>query len=248
MDHTKLQPMDLSTKNSGRWVLAGLAGVVLLITACGSQQQKHQMLTFFFDGVPDPGSASSPVPTGEAEMVEKKRRGFVPVVRRVIFHEPFELKDCKDCHKSAHSQALVKDEPRLCYDCHGKILKKMTFVHKPAEDGTCKACHLPHKSPYDFLLPKPEVQLCNDCHDPVNTLAFVHTPIADGHCSVCHDPHGGKNAMYLKAEADAHCAQCHEPEKMMVLEAHQHVGEQRCMDCHDPHQSDIKGLLRAKAL
>ena len=145
----KLPLMDLSAKNRG-WLLLGLVGAILLITACGTQQQRHGLLTFFFDGVPDPGTEQQ-VAEVKAESAKKKRRGFVPVVQRIIYHEPFELKDCQDCHKSAHSQALLKDEPQLCYDCHGKMLKKMTFVHKPAEDGTCKACHLPHKSTFDFF-------------------------------------------------------------------------------------------------
>jgi predicted CXXCH cytochrome family protein len=239
--------MGLCTKSSGRIHLlfaAALLLVGLFVTACGTHQ-RYKVLTFFFEGVPEPGSELVVAEAvSEASTTSKpKRKGFTPVVTKMFMHEPFELKECKNCHKTKHSQALLKEEPQLCYDCHGKMLKRMTFVHKPAEEGNCKACHVAHQSPHWFLLPKPELNLCNDCHDPVNTQEFVHTPVAEGQCSKCHNPHGGKNAMYLPAEGDLLCAECHEPDEMMALEVHKNVGEQSCTPCHTVHQSSVKGLL-----
>ena len=244
--------MVLFKKNSdpiGRWAVRGAVLIVgLLMTACGTEQ-RHKVMTFFFEGVPEPGEAGRVAETEVAtvEQIEPERVGFQPVVKKWFYHEPFELKACKDCHQSEFSQALLKDEPKLCYDCHGKILKKMEFVHKPAEDGTCKLCHTAHKSEVAFLLPKPELQLCNDCHKPMDNLKFVHTPVAEGHCSYCHNPHGGKNKLYLIAEGDDLCAECHEPDKMEQVSGHEEIADRQCLECHDAHQADQKGLLIAGA-
>lgn len=166
-----------------------LLGAMLLVAACNNPDQQHNVLNFFFDGVPDP-NAQPETQTADPKL-PGKRKSFEPVSLKRYLHEPYALKDCSDCHKSNRSQALLKPEPQLCYDCHGRILKKMTFVHKPAAEGNCKVCHLAHESPYIGLLPKPEIDLCHDCHEPDKMKVLpAHADMGQQTCGVCHDPHG----------------------------------------------------------
>ncbi|MFT5123509.1 MAG: putative CXXCH cytochrome family protein [Kiritimatiellia bacterium] len=238
-----------SSRNNDRpwsWpigVLIALGWMLVLSVGCESTR-KHAVLNFFFDGVPVPGgtqTSAEPQPSAAPVKVVNKT---APVAPKFILHEPFELKECADCHKSTFSQALVKEEPLLCYACHGKIMKKMTVLHKPSGDGTCKLCHLAHKSPYDYLLPKPELELCNDCHDPVNTLPVVHEPIVKGQCSVCHNPHGAHDPFLLVTIGNPLCYDCHKAETFAHTPGHKEMGERACTECHDPHQSQFPDLLK----
>lgn len=244
--------MALSTKNKGAVpykviLLAGLLGVTLLagLSSCATQR-RYELLTFFFDGVPDPNAP----PPEKSESSSKKQGPRAKTAADVplplfFVHEPYAERSCDDCHESKFSQTLVKEPPALCFGCHGKMTKKMTFIHDPVKEGSCSDCHEPHKSRYEFLLTRSMPKLCGTCHDSLWDLDVVHEPVRKGECASCHNPHGGTDKFFLVETGDGLCLECHEQEPLLKTEAHKDLGLQRCMDCHDPHQTDRPHLLKA---
>lgn len=103
---------------------------------------------------------------------------------------------------------LCAKEPAGCVDgsCHlavQKRLKKSPFVHEPARDGSCTACHEPHANGRPGKLRKPLGAVCYGCHDDVGSRVrggkSVHRMIAQDKCQACHDPHGSEREHLLVA-------------------------------------------------
>lgn len=151
-----------------------------------------------------------------------------------FIHTPVKNGECTGCHSphaSDYEKLLLVDPAKLCFSCHGgsrpgaeaaNIQLKVEykeFVHEPAADGDCSACHQTHAADYPYLLseafPKGNYAtgeadtytLCFGCHDsdllekPTTTttnfrnarenLHYLHLNGEKGrNCIVCHDAHG----------------------------------------------------------
>ena len=88
-----------STVRSWRWPCAWFAFACFVSAAllgCGTPEKRYEVLSFFFDGVPNPNAELA------AQTSERVRRsgGTVALVR----HKPFVDENCVACHKSAEQR------------------------------------------------------------------------------------------------------------------------------------------------
>lgn len=172
-----------------RWLLAGLLlGCFLL--GCGSPQRRYRVLSFFFDGVPNPDA-----PKGQKGSFVTGKSG-----NPIYVHKPYEEKHCDSCHENTTDVfSMIKVNPEVCGGCHYKILTQYPRMHGPVASIKCLMCHNPHQSAEKHLLKLPSPKLCVQCHEPptLNPRTPEHTdPKAD--CISCHSGHGGTNRQFLK--------------------------------------------------
>ena len=161
---------------------------------------RHETLTFFFDGVPPLGPESLQGESLDPNSPELAQTGQAPAW---YVHEP--RKDCTICHgkrkqRSFSSQTyLTAPVPKLCYNCHADYTASAPFVHGPVAVGQCLICHNPHKSKIEHLLISPEPGLCYQCHD-VDTIELIaaHLPNQLSSCTNCHNAHAGSAKALLK--------------------------------------------------
>jgi len=178
---------------------SGLTIMFLLLASC-DEAERHEVLTFFFDGVPPlHGETSAAVPTARKE---EKTAGS-PAAGWTV-HEP--VKDCTQCHGEQRGKGfagkvrLMAEVPQLCYRCHKEFSTLESWVHGPVATGDCLLCHEPHKTKTEFLLRKPVPQLCYQCHDvqAIRTIA-KHAEEAYSRCIDCHEGHAGATKGLLRA-------------------------------------------------
>ena len=180
-------------------------GVVLLVGLGASvmscdEIERHQALTFFFDGVPPLGSRDF-----EAELVNSNSQEPEPGGQEPVWyvHEP--QKDCANCHQkqrmgrfSAQTR-LLEPVPKLCHNCHTDYTAGALFVHGPVAVGQCLFCHNPHRSKVKHLLNAPEPGLCYRCHDvSMVELIPAHLTQQTSACTDCHNPHAASTKALLK--------------------------------------------------
>jgi predicted CXXCH cytochrome family protein len=171
---------------------------LLLVASC-DEGKRHNVLTFFFDGVPPlPGEVSgagSSAPSGTEPAAAPVQTWWV--------HEP--LKDCTLCHGRQPRRGfsskvqLVAEVPQLCYQCHEEFTALKGWVHGPVAAGDCLLCHEQHKSRNEALLIKPVPELCYQCHE----VQAIHTIDQHGeesyqHCTDCHDGHASTARALLR--------------------------------------------------
>lgn len=165
----------------------------LFIISC-SPKISHNMLSFFFDGVPDPLEISkiSSVDTLNISDTAQVISPVVKIARPSLFmHLPYEQKDCMSCHDKRSPGDLTMSEPGLCYSCHENFDNKYKYLHGPVSEGYCSLCHNPHMSETAKLLSRKGQELCYFCHSPEDILSLkTHTEIENSDCQSCHNPHG----------------------------------------------------------
>ncbi len=196
--------------------------LLLGLVACS-----HQVLTFFFTGVPEPGQAEETLVEQLAES-EKPGKNVRVTIDTDFAHGPFGAGACNLCHQSRvgsvfsqeRSSTPVTNErqvsPRLayplaelCVGCHGDKQPSAAqsaglWQHGPVANGLCTVCHNPHKAPRQYmLLADNSTVLCGQCHSK-NDLRHTrdHNQAETNECSDCHNPHVGKSRFLLRAEHD----------------------------------------------
>ncbi len=196
-----------------------------LLTGC-SRQAKHDVLSFFFTGVP-PLEKGNKVQgkgvKGSDKIGEsaKKRKRPGP---QFFLHGPNASNRCFLCHATSASISfrktgeekkfgtggkpsvsasgrLILPLNRLCFQCHvdksvEKAQKRGLWVHGPAASGKCIICHDPHKSKNRYMLKKKGRDLCLQCHGRGN-IVTVKNHKGKEECLSCHNAHMGKNRMML---------------------------------------------------
>ena len=177
---------------------------MILLSAC-SAVTRHRVLSFFFDGVPEPGSKT--VAEGEAPSRSEQGRedgavlqsGSRPLVQT---HAPYRDRKCRACHEGFSAQVLRTPEQGLCAACHGDPTRQYRYVHGPVAAAACLMCHHPHLSKEPALLRVPAETVCFRCHEGSGLGAGGHHPRDErgivGGCLECHDPHGGADPMFLR--------------------------------------------------
>lgn len=181
------------------WIAALVT--VPLICAC-SETSRHRVLSFLFDGVPEPGARGAPAggapeavgsQNPEAEQARKRPRPTVYV------HAPYRDNRCRACHDPGAGLLYKTAEAGLCAPCHGDVPGPAPFVHGPVAVDACLTCHHYHSSPYPKLLLDAPQDLCFGCHERADlTTGAHHATIGDAACTACHDPHGGQNQYLLR--------------------------------------------------
>jgi len=185
-------------KPASIWLML-LVFFVIFFMSC-DEAERYKTLTFFFDGVPPPGSTGLQGEPLDSNSIEPDQTGQTPAW---YVHEP--RKDCTTCHGKRKQRGfssetyLIAQEPELCYNCHDDYTLSAPFVHGPVAVGQCLFCHNPHKSKIKYLLNEPEPGLCYLCHD-VNTIELIaaHSPDQLSSCTNCHNPHASSLKALLK--------------------------------------------------
>jgi len=175
-------------------ILRSLTVVLVLSTAfvvgCTTAKSRYKVLSFFFDGVPNPDASSL--------VVRQKSSG-----RQIYVHKPYAEKQCDTCHTNTQdifSRAMVP--PERCFSCHPNVLAAYPKMHGPVASMECLQCHSPHQSLEPHLLKVESPKLCLSCHLP-ETLS----PATPEHldlkvsCISCHSGHGGEDLRFLKPAA-----------------------------------------------
>ena len=174
--------------------------VVLLVSAC-STTSRYQILSTFFDGVPNPNQKQIELSDSvkvdslntkdELKANEKKAPEF-------IYHPPYRNRMCSGCHNILKGNELNKPIPELCYNCHENITEKNPALHGPVAMGDCQVCHSPHLAKNKFLLKRSGRELCFYCHNEAEILENKNHFAAEEYgCLDCHDPHSGKDRFLL---------------------------------------------------
>ena len=163
--------------------------IATTFTACAARTS-YQVLSFFFDGVPDPDKVvTAQAGNGNGNAAQKQTTKY-------LGHGPFEAKMCNACHVKG-SNALVKPIQELCLMCHQLDIKKK-YVHGPVAVGGCRVCHDPHGSGRAYLLVSQSQGFCFYCH---NEQSVSRNPVhqgVTGSCTLCHDAHGSNEKYLLK--------------------------------------------------
>lgn len=175
---------------------------VIFLVSC-DDVDRHEALTFFFDGVPPLGQEGLDGEFLDPNSPEFAQTGQTPAW---YVHEP--RKNCSICHgkrkqRSFSSQTyLTAPVPKLCYNCHTDYTASAPFVHGPVAVGQCLFCHNPHKSKIEHLLIAPEPGLCYQCHD-IDTIELIaaHLPKQLSACTDCHNAHASSAKALLKGSS-----------------------------------------------
>lgn len=215
-------------------VLLALGGIV----SCAPEKQYH-ILSFFFDGVPDPNAKV--VSTSDSSAVDTTAVVASNVKPEFIEHKPYAEEKCKSCHQEGFSTALIKPVPVLCFSCHEDFSQKSKILHGPVAAGACLTCHDQHMTKYEKLLTRPGQEVCLYCHNSVDIRKNkMHEKIEDKACTECHDPHGGENSGFLNQTS---CYQCHEDFNSKFSLLHGPVASGNCSICHSSHASKTPKFL-----
>ena len=178
------------------------ASAALIAVAC-ARETRHEILVFFYDGVPpldagiDRASEMSSDVSGEKDGPRVKRK-------TTFYTHPLHLQNrCPDCHKEDRVlQISVRDGLcRLCHFDKPEDKETMTFLHGPFAVNACLSCHRMHKSRHKGILLADAQDVCFFCHEMGNlVLGAHHESIETKRCIECHSPHGGSDRYFLLPE------------------------------------------------
>jgi predicted CXXCH cytochrome family protein len=183
-------------------VLASLACVVVL-PACYTPV-RHRVLTFFFDGVPEPGTRPTvgyapPTTTEEGELGAPRERPGV--VGEIYAHPPYRNDRCGTCHDFRTGELTRTPQEGLCKACHMDIPGRATYAHGPVAVDACLFCHHHHTAAHPKVLRYNATATCFRCHKRADlTKGPHHETIDQEACVTCHNPHGGADRFFLKRD------------------------------------------------
>jgi predicted CXXCH cytochrome family protein len=172
--------------------IAGFAWVV----GC-TPERKYKVLSFFFDGVPDPNAP--PVAAADSGATAGLARANV-----LSSHVPFRDQQCNACHKGSEGTQVrfAAITSAVCLECHQDLGRKHAVAHEPVAQAECLWCHHPHESALPVLLKEPAPALCTQCHDE---LLLGDKPPEhkrpNVNCMHCHLGHGGATRAMLRPDA-----------------------------------------------
>jgi predicted CXXCH cytochrome family protein len=184
-----------------RWrkLLAVTSWLVLIIAWSGcSVKKNYEVLSFFFDGVPDP-NAPAPGAAGQKSVGGVQLQSPTSVVSR---HKPFVEQDCKSCHSGGGDLAVNALTNTPCMACHKETPTQHAVMHGPVASGACLWCHAPHEAALPRLLRARSPDLCVQCHErPLLTARVPQHADEKEDCMSCHVGHGGPNRHLLRDDA-----------------------------------------------
>ena len=228
--------MKSGMRTTFHFICIAIATAIIAVSAVSisgcSPETKHEVLTFFFTGVPDPFAELVESDEIIGVKTKKKKRHVFFQEPRYYIHGPYAAGECGKCHSAdsakqfrigsgkttkTSTQKRKRFGPRLaypleklCVTCHTD--KSETFarslqlsVHEPAATGMCVKCHDPHRSARQYmLLGKNSVELCTvACHDKDGfQQRGAHRKNQGKDCLECHNPHVGTTAQLLRSDYD----------------------------------------------
>jgi predicted CXXCH cytochrome family protein len=168
--------------------------------AC-SGTTRYRVLSFFFDGVPEPGSRPTVGYESPYAAIQDVQAG--PAARPALRfnpHPPYRNNRCRACHDVTSGGGLWRsDREGMCMSCHGQLYARDRYVHGPVAVNACLDCHHYHGSPYSHMLLDEAAALCVRCH-PRDRLVTCDARTSDETrtCVQCHAAHGGNDRFFLK--------------------------------------------------
>jgi len=182
--------------------LTTLLVVIFLLYFPGcSTTHNYKVLSFFFDGVPEPTHETTfhlndTINGSDADILAQN---LIPSLPQTQFHQPYQNKQCNSCHDQGKMGTLKKPMPDLCYQCHENFSENYKVLHGPVGGGQCTMCHSPHMSLNKDLIIRTSQSLCLYCHDSREVLEVsAHQDMKDITCTECHNPHGGADRNLLR--------------------------------------------------
>jgi predicted CXXCH cytochrome family protein len=179
-------------------------GAAVQSLGCATPEQRHRVLSFFFDGVP-PLYPEEPEPMqyepvgGQGQQLAEVR----PTASDTSVHGPVAERKCNGCHVADFSNRLKAEKEDLCWNCHEREDFGGEVMHGPVAAGYCGGCHDPHRSDHLFLLMRAPADLCEYCHDELNFESFLDHRVEQGDdCQSCHDPHAAGRKYMLKSDEE----------------------------------------------
>lgn len=167
--------------------------LLMLIAAC-SPHKRFNVLSFFFDGVPNPEDSVNSVLADTillANLDIDSMNYELTMAPTMNYHKPYQERKCMDCHDKNAVGELINKEPQLCYSCHDNFNTKYEKLHGPVDFGFCLVCHEPHMSENRKLQKVSGNALCFPCHVSYEVKQpDTHVEIGDALCNKCHNPHG----------------------------------------------------------
>jgi len=167
----------------------------MLLASC-QEQRDYKVLSFFFDGVPDPNARRQIQVSSTVRFTEARPLELIP--SRAFQHKPFALGQCNQCHTADHKQLNKLSSVGLCIRCHTKTTSEFPVMHGPVKVGLCLWCHDPHESDQPHLLKSGEADLCLQCHDQQLLPSNPAHQSENSVCLSCHLGHGGTEADLLR--------------------------------------------------
>jgi predicted CXXCH cytochrome family protein len=179
-----------------RWIALALVGLLAVLVSC-QEQRDYKVLSFFFDGVPDP---NAPPPAQATAVRFSAARPLELTPSRAYQHKPFALGQCSQCHQADRKQLNKLSSVDLCVKCHTNTTHEFAVMHGPVAQSLCLWCHDPHESDQPHLLKSVGSDLCLQCHDrellpPQNPAHQSETAV----CLDCHLGHGGRDHDLLRS-------------------------------------------------
>jgi len=185
-----------------RWPTLFLALLCCMGTPWGgcARENRYRVLSFFFDGVPDPNAPSPIAETDQGGWSTTRPGG--PRSGMGSVHKPFADNQCTACHKESPQGgfALSAVNPNICLDCHQPVMQQYAVMHAPVVAKACLWCHNPHDSPAKSLLREPPPGICTQCHEKglLSSKPPEHL-LTDSKCLECHVAHGADKRNLLRA-------------------------------------------------
>jgi predicted CXXCH cytochrome family protein len=171
--------------------VAGIAvGAIAAALWSGCSIEKHHgILSFFFDGVPNPDQWQHAT-AAERQVAMRQSPTYT-------IHQPFAEDRCSDCHTGF--QIARTADSKLCMNCHQGKTDEHRFMHGPVAATACLWCHAPHESAFPALLKNSPRDVCIQCHTPAMLETSTVPEHADptSNCISCHSGHGGEVRFFL---------------------------------------------------
>ena len=181
-----------SARGAWRWGWAIAAAIVAGAVWAGCSVEKHyELLSFFFDGVPNPNALPVTPTAGGSAMTMRQSPTYT-------IHKPFKDEKCDACHKSMFDRTGIGSD--VCLACHSDVQDEYRVMHGPVAVGACLWCHVPHESGFAHLLKETDRRVCTQCHgaEMLDTERVpAHADEARG-CLECHGGHGSDARYMLK--------------------------------------------------
>ena len=196
-----------------------------------SAKTKHEVLTFFFTGVPEPDQVYV---TSSGNVVtlppRKNKRRRVPAPTDYT-HGPYAARQCQQCHTTGNTSSF------------------RTWDNNTSKAGVRKN---KGRQRISGKLVMPIDKICITCHESqsetrIGAVALkLHEPVEKGLCYQCHHPHQSTRQYMLRKDSNiVLCHGCHKEEELMVTTIHQENSQTDCVQCHNPHQGKTALLLKA---
>ena len=184
-------------------VTAAAVGIALALSSGCSADRRYRVMSFFFDGVPNPHAA--PTVAGAGATTGGGTGSAATAGGLVAYeHKPYIENKCNACHSGnlGGFESFQKVGSDVCLKCHQNELTKFTVMHGPVVAVECLRCHAPHESSVPGMLNDNVTAVCTQCH--VRGLLSSNPPdhlLPNSACLRCHTGHGGPRHNMLRADA-----------------------------------------------